>query len=226
MRRTQVVTETASVEAANAMIASAQAEISAANAAVTTAKLNLDYTEVRSPIDGRVSEKKYDVGSLVGTPGATLLTTVVQANPIYATFTLSENDFLRFNRERIGENQDLPATDAEKRRRVLFLALSDETDFAHQGYVDYTDTSIDKTTGTYLVRGRFDNPQRLIPPGAFVRIQVPLEEKASLLVSPEAVGLDQGGSYLLVVNDEDVVEMRASCWQVCTTASRLSPVAS
>ena len=208
MRRTQVATETASVEAANAMIASAQAEISAANAAVTTAKLNLDYTEVRSPIDGRVSEKKYDVGSLVGTPGATLLTTVVQANPIYATFTLSENDFLRFNRERIGENQDLPATDVEKRRRVLFLALSDETDFAHQGYVDYTDTSIDKTTGTYLVRGRFDNPQRLIPPGAFVRIQVPLEEKASLLVSPEAVGLDQGGSYLLVVNDEDVVEMR------------------
>jgi RND family efflux transporter MFP subunit len=208
MRRTQAATETASVEAAQAMIASAQAEISAAEAAVTTAKLNLDYTEVRSPINGRVSEKKFDVGSLVGIPGATLLTTVVQADPIYATFTLSENDFLRFNRERIAENRDMADTEAEKQRRVLFLALSDETDFTHQGYVDYTDTSIDQTTGTYLVRGRFDNPQRLIPPGAFVRIQVPLEEKLSLLVNPEAVGLDQGGSYLLVVNNDNEVEMR------------------
>jgi RND family efflux transporter MFP subunit len=208
MRRTQAATETASVEAAEAMIASSQAEIAAAEAAVTNAKLNLNYTEVRSPINGRTSERKFDVGSLVGTPGATLITTVVQSNPIYATFTLSENDFLRFNRERIAENRELPDANNPDEKRVLYLALSDEIEFAHRGYVDYTDTSIDKTTGTYLVRGRFENPQRLIPPGAFVRIQVPLEEKSALLVSPEAVGLDQGGSYLLVVNDEDQVDMR------------------
>jgi RND family efflux transporter MFP subunit len=208
LRRTQVATETASIEAAQAMIASARAEISAGEAEVTQAKLNLDYTEVRSPINGRISEKKFDVGSLVGTPGATLLTAVVQADPIYATFTMSENDFLRFNRERIADDRDVPTAGVEKEKRVLFLALSDETDFTHEGYCDYTDTSIDQSTGTYLVRGRFDNPQRLIPPGAFARIQVPLEKTPSLLVSQSAVGLDQGGSYVLVVNDKNVVEMR------------------
>jgi RND family efflux transporter MFP subunit len=208
VRRTQVATETAAVEAAEATIASAKAEISAGEAAVTAAQLNLDYTEVHSPIKGRVSEKKFDVGSLVGTAGATLLTTIVQADPIYATFTLSENDFLRFNRQRIAENRDVAGTEAQKQHRRLFLALSDETEFTHEGYCDYTDTSIDQSTGTYLVRGRFDNPQQLIPPGAFVRIQVPLEKKPSLLVSQSAVGLDQGGSYLLVVNEKNVVEMR------------------
>jgi len=208
LRRTQVATETAAVEAAQAMIASAQAEIAAGEAEVTKAKLNLDYTEVRSPIDGRISEKKFDVGSLVGKGTATLLATVVRSDPIYATFTLSEDDFLRFNRERIVKNRNIPRTEEEKEYRKLFLALSDERDFTHAGYCDYTDTSIDESTGTYLVRGRFDNPQRLISPGAFVRIQVPLEKKSSLLVKQSAVGLDQGGSYLLVVNDENVVEMR------------------
>ena len=100
------------------------------------------------------------------------------------------------------------AGNTDTKERKLLLALSDETQFTHEGYCDYTDTSMDQSTGTYLVRGRFDNPQKLIPPGGFVRIQVPLEKKASLFVSPSAVGLDQGGSYLLVVNDENVVEMR------------------
>ena len=208
LRRTQVMTESAAVEAAQASIASADAQIAAGEAAVTQAKLNLDYTEVRSPIDGRVSEKKFDVGSLVGTPNSTMLTTVVQADPIYATFTLSENDFLRFNRERIADNREMTNGNKTQNSRKLFLALSDESDFPHEGYCDYTDTSIDESTGTYLVRGRFDNPRRLIPPGAFVRVLVPLEEKSSLLVNESAVGLDQGGSFLLVVNDKDVVEMR------------------
>lgn len=207
LRRTQVATETAAVEASQAQIASAAAEVAAAQAEVTKATLDLDYTEVRSPIDGRIKQRSFDVGDLVGRGNNTLITTVTQANPIYAEFSLSEDDFLRFNRERIADDPE-GVKNTDNKNRKLLLALSDETEFLHPGYCDYTDTSIDQSTGTYLVRGRFDNPQKLIPPGGFVRIQVPLEEKASLLVSQSAVGLDQGGSYLLVVNDEDVVEMR------------------
>jgi RND family efflux transporter MFP subunit len=207
LRRTQVATETAAVEAAQAQIASAAAEIAAGQAEVTKAKLDLDYTEVRSPINGRIKQRSFDVGDLVGKGNATLITTVTRANPIFAEFSLSEDDFLRFNRERIAENPE-NAGNTDTNERKLLLALSDETQFLHDGYCDYTDTSIDQSTGTYLVRGRFDNPQKLIPPGGFVRIQVPLEKKASLLVSQSAVGLDQGGSYLLVVNDDNEVEMR------------------
>lgn len=208
LRRTQVMTETAAVEAAQAQIASAEAEISAGEAEVTKAQLNLAYTEVRSPIDGRVSEMKFDIGSLVGRGTDTLLTTVVRYDPIYATFTLSENDFLRFNRERIADNREIVGASDAKKVRPLFLALSDEDTFSHEGYCDYADTSIDESTGTFLVRGRFDNPSRLITPGAFVRIQVPLEKQPALLINQTAVGLDQGGSYVLVVNPDNVVEMR------------------
>jgi RND family efflux transporter MFP subunit len=207
LRRTQVATETAAVEAAQAQIASAAAEVAAAQAEVTKAKLDLDYTEVHSPIDGRIKQRSFDVGDLVGRGNATLITTVTRADPIYAEFSLSEDDFLRFNRERIAENPE-NAGNTDTKERKLLLALSDETEFLHPGYCDYTDTSIDQSTGTYLVRGRFDNPQKLIPPGGFVRIQVPLEKKASLLVSQSAVGLDQGGSYLLVVGDDNEVQMR------------------
>jgi RND family efflux transporter MFP subunit len=207
LRRTQVTTETAAIEAAQAQISSAAAEIAAAQAEVTKAKLDLDYTEVHSPIDGRIKQRSFDVGDLVGRGNATLITTVTRADPIYAEFSLSEDDFLRFNRERIADNPE-NAGNTDTQERKLLLALSDETEFLHDGYCDYTDTSIDQSTGTYLVRGRFDNPQKLIPPGGFVRIQVPLEKKASLLVSQSAVGLDQGGSYLLVVGDDNEVEMR------------------
>lgn len=209
LRRTQVMTETSAVEAAQAAIASAEAEIAAGEATVTQAKLNLDYTEVHTPIDGRVSAKNFDVGSLVGQANSSLLTTVTRYNPIYAYFSMSENDFLEFNRQRIAE--DRPAVGDETSQSETYplrLALSDETEFIHGGICDYVDTSIDESTGTFMVRGRFDNPNRLIPPGAFVRIQVPLEKKLAMLVDQAAVGLDQVGSYLLVVNDKNEVEMR------------------
>ncbi len=208
LRQTAVMTSEAAVEAAKAAIASSEAEISAGEAEVTKAELNLSYTEVHSPIDGRVGRKNFDVGSLVGTPGATLLTTVVRYNPIYAYFTVSEQDFLRFNRERIAEDRKLPSSASEQQKRTLLLGLGDEEGYPHQGRVDFADLALDESTGTYLVRGVFDNPDQLIPPGAFVRIRVPMEKKPALLVDETAIGRDQGGAYVLVVNDKNVVEMK------------------
>lgn len=207
LRRTNVMTAQAMVEASQADIESAQAEIAAGEAEVLKAQLNLDYTQVHSPIAGRASAKNFDVGSLVGRSDSSLLTTITQSDPIYAYFTLSENDFLEFNRQRIAEGR-VAGGNPGKHVYPLFLALSDEADFTHEGYCDYTDTSIDESTGTFMVRGRFDNPQALIPPGAFVRIEVPLGQKEAMLVNPTAVGRDQAGAYLMVVNDEDTIEMR------------------
>ena len=208
LRQTAVMTSQAAVEAANAAIASSEAEIAAGEAEVTKAELNLSYTEVHSPIAGRVGRKNFDVGSLVGTPGTTLLTTVVRNDPIYAYFTVSEQDFLRFNRERIAQDRKLPSSSTDQKNRPLLLGLGDEEGYPHEGIVDFADLALDESTGTYLVRGRFDNPDELIPPGAFVRIRIPMKKKPALLVAETAIGRDQGGAYLLVVNEENIVEMK------------------
>lgn len=210
-KKTAVLVARAAVQSAEAAIGSAQAEVAAGNAEVEKAQLNLNYTQVASPIDGRVGQKNFDVGSLVGRADSSLLTTVVRYDPIYANFTISELDFFQFNREHIakeGNQPDAAETRPSRERRTIHLGLGDEQGFPHKGYVDYADLAVDESTGTYLVRGRFDNPNRLIPPGAFVRIQVPLEIEQALLVSQEAVGRDQGGAYLLVVNGDNVVETR------------------
>lgn len=208
LRRTAVMTSQAAVEGANASIASSEAEIAAGEAEVTKAELELSYTEVRSPIAGRVGKKNFNVGSLVGTPGNKLLTSVVRYDPIYAYFTVSEQDYLRFNRERIAQDRKLPNSSTAGQKRPLLLGLGDEEGYPHQGIVDFADLALDESTGTFLVRGRFDNPELLIPPGAFVRIRIPMKKQPALLVSETAVGRDQGGAYLLVVNDKNVVEMK------------------
>lgn len=204
---TQVMTAAAAVESAEAAITSAQAEIQAAEAEMTKADLNLSYTEVHSPISGRIGQKNFDVGSLVGTNGATLLTTVVRYDPIYAYFSISEPDFLRFNRERIAQEGELPNSEGAVERPIQ-LGLGDEEGYPHEGVYDYGDITLDETTGTFMARGRFENKNRLIPPGAFVRIQVPLKKRKALLVDETAVCRDQLGTYLLVVNDQQVVETR------------------
>ncbi|QEG37815.1 efflux RND transporter periplasmic adaptor subunit [Bythopirellula goksoeyrii] len=208
MRRTAVMTADAAVESAQAAIASSEAEIAVADAEVTKAELNLSYTEIHSPIAGRVGQKNFDVGSLVGTPSTKLLTTVVRTDPIYAYFTVSEQDFLRFNRERIAQDRSMSSTKSGGEARSVMLGLGDEEGYPHQGIIDFADLALDESTGTFLVRARFDNPDELISPGAFVRISIPMQKKPALLVSETAVGRDQGGAYLLVVNDKNEVEMK------------------
>ncbi len=207
LRRTAVMTSQAAVEGANAAIASSEAEIAAGEAEVTKAELNLSYTEVRSPITGRVGKKNFNVGSLVGTPNTKLLTTVVRTDPIYAYFTVSEQDFLRFNRERIAQDRGMPGTNSDGKVRTVLMGLGDEEGYPHKGIIDFADLALDESTGTFLVRGRFDNPDELISPGAFVRISIPMQKQLALLISETAIGRDQGGAYLLVVNDKDTVEM-------------------
>ncbi|MCA9234044.1 MAG: efflux RND transporter periplasmic adaptor subunit, partial [Planctomycetales bacterium] len=210
LRRTAAASAKASVEAATATVASAAANIDAAQAAVDIAQLNLDFTKVTSPIDGRVGRRMIDVGNLVGATDATLLTDIIRYDPIYAYFTVSEAAYFRWMRAHPDER---PLTQRDRAQRSaepleVRLALADETDYPHVGEIEFGGLQIDETTGTYLVRGVFPNKDRIIPPGAFVRLRIPLDPVDALLIDEVAIGRDQAGAYLRVVNSEDVVETR------------------
>ena len=204
--KTAVLTARAGVEAAKAAIASAQAEIAAGEALVTQALLNLDYTKIRSPIKGRAGRRLVDVGNLVGSGESTLLTNLIQYDPIYAFFTINENDLLDFNRRHLAEGDD--ADKEVKLDRQVFVGLGDEEGYPHEGRADYADLAVDQSTGTYTIRAVVQNADRLIPPGAFIRVRVPLEEIEAVLIDERAISRDQAGAYLLVVNSEDTVERR------------------
>lgn len=207
LRRTEVASAQADFDAAEATVASAEANIAAAEAALENARLDLEFTQVTAPITGRVGERMVDVGNLVGVGEPTLLTRITRYDPIYAYFTVSESAYLRWVRM---HDDAEPLRRDEQRQQddptIVNLALADEQDFPHQGVIDYADLDIESSTGTYLVRGEFPNPRRVIAPGAFVRLQVPLDPVEALLIEETAIGHDQAGAYLRVVNEKNVVE--------------------
>jgi len=208
LRRTAVLTATAAEDAAKAAIASAMAEIAAGKAMVQQAKLDLSYTQVRSPIDGRAGRRLVDIGNLVGATDSTLLTNVVRYDPVYGFFTVSETDLLRFNRKQIDTKGSASADVEIELDQTIYLGLGDEEGYPHKGKADFADLAVDQSTGTYLIRGVFPNAKRLIPPGAFIRVQVPRGEIQALLIDERAVGRDQAGPYLLILDADNKVERR------------------
>lgn len=191
-----------------------RANIKAAEAAVRAAKLDLDYTRVASPIDGRVGKTLVDKGNLVGATDATLLTNVVTYDPIYATFNISENKLLKIQQaarqgaEANGEKAE-EEKGTSKKPRKMFLQRAIDTAYKFPGKLDFTALTVDEKTGTYQVRGVFENPGEVIIPGLFVRIRVPLGTvENALLVPQRAVAQDQQGKYLLIVNIDNKVERR------------------
>jgi RND family efflux transporter MFP subunit len=184
-----------------------KAAVLSAQAALDKARLDLGYCTIRSPISGRISRRKMDVGNLVGAGEKTLLTTIRQGSPIYAYFSINERDLLRVMK--MARQEGIPADNPDK--IVLELGLANETGFPHKGHLDYADSTVDPKTGTLELRGVFPNPgpPYIIVPGLFVRLRLPVAERENaLLVTERALGLDQGGRYLLVVNNEKKVEQR------------------
>jgi len=181
-------------------VAKADVDLAAAN--LETADLNLEWSRVTSPIDGRVSRNLVDVGNLVGATEKTLLTTVVDDSSVYAYFNVSELDLLTVRRHSMGKRN--PTTDMPEDIPV-FLALADETGYPHTGRLDFAQTQVDPSTGTIQVRGIFPNADGTLMAGMFVRVRVPVHTQEALLVPDVAVQFDQGGRYLLLVDDKNVV---------------------
>lgn len=193
----------------------AEAAIIRAQAQVERARLNLSYTQVNAPISGRVGRNLVDVGNLVGEGEPTLLTRVTQYNPAYVYFNLNERDLLRaidIFRQKVQEKGIDPAKDSDREAGVpLELGLANEEGYPHEGVLDFGDSSVDPGTGTLQLRGVFENdevPPRLLP-GLFARVRMPMRKRPdALLVTERAIGGDQSGRFVLVVDGEDTVEKR------------------
>ena len=185
------------------------AAVARAKAKLERARLDLSYTEVTAPISGRVGRSLVSVGNLVGADENTLLTTLVQYDPIWAYFSLNERQLLRLMRQAL-KRQTNPEVNQEE-QSVIHLGLADEDGYPHAGQVDYVDHGVDPSTGTLVLRGSFANPEpHAILPGMFVRIRIPIDQRqAALLVSEQALGADQRGRYVLVVNEQNSVEYRS-----------------
>jgi RND family efflux transporter MFP subunit len=185
---------------------SSQAQVLGAKANRDLAALNLGYTKVTAPFDGRIDRRLVDPGNLVGAGEVTPLAQINQIDPIYVYFTINEADLLRV----MGQTGKLPG-EAGKNKVPLDLGLGNETGYPHRGYSDFAAISVTSTTGTLLLRGVFPNPDFKILPGLYARIRGPLMglEKESWLVPEVTIGYDQLGSYVLVVGENNVVERRA-----------------
>lgn len=201
----QNVTAQNTYDQAKAKRDSDRANVENAEGNLTIAQTNLGYTSVTAPFDGVVTKHLISVGELVGATTATKLATIVQLDPIYVEFNMSEQDVLKI---RDNLKKRLTVTDISK--VPLDIGLMNEEGFPHLGFFNYVSPEIDPTTGTILVRGLFSNPNRDLVPGFFTRIQVPLglDAMASLLIPDRVIAEDQAGKYVLVVNKDDVVEQR------------------
>jgi RND family efflux transporter MFP subunit len=186
----------------------AKAALLAAQAARDTAKLDLDYTEIRAPIDGRVSRALVTTGNYVsGIPGAaSILTTIVSVDPMYVYADIDENSLLKFNT--LAQAQKLEG--ASDVKVPVELQLADEEGFPHRGYIESFDNRLDPNTGSILLRAVFDNKDDRIVPGLFARIRVPLSARhPALLVEERAIGTDQGQKYVMSLSPSNTVEYRA-----------------
>jgi membrane fusion protein, multidrug efflux system len=202
----QNVTAQNTYDQAKAKRDSARANVENQEGNLTVAQTNLGYTSVTAPFDGVVTKHLVSVGELVGNGVATKLATIVQLNPIYVEFNMSEQDVLN-----IRDNLKRRLTVEDLSKIPLEIGLMDEEGFPHQGFLNYVSPEIDPMTGTILVRGLFNNPNRDLLPGFFARIRVPtaLAATASLIIPNRVIAEDQAGKYVLVVNKDDVVDQRS-----------------
>ena len=201
----QDVTAQATLDTALAKRDATAADVLQAKANVETAAIDYTYTRVQAPFDGLVTAHQKSVGQLVGT-SPTTLATIVQIEPIYVTFNVSDQDVLRI-REGLAK-RGLTKVDINK--VPVEVALQGDTGFPHKGTLDYVSPLVDASTGTLPARGVLANADRALTPGFFVRVRVPMDAATEQLLVPEtALGSNQAGRYLLVVNAGDVVEERA-----------------
>jgi RND family efflux transporter MFP subunit len=169
------------------------------------AEINYGYTNVAAPFDGVVSAHLVSVGELVGVSSPTQLATIVSLDPIYVNFNVNEQDVLRIRAE--ARLRGLMPGDLKQ--FAVEVGLQTEDGYPHKGTLDYASPTINQSTGTLVVRGVIPNPDRTLLPGYFVRVRVPGNKPQNALLVPDtALGADQGGRYVLVVNGQNVVEQR------------------
>jgi membrane fusion protein, multidrug efflux system len=181
----------------------AEAQLQSARARVTEAEIDLKHTSILSPIDGRIGRAVVSVGNLVDASTGELAH-VVELDPMYATFNVSEKLLLEVRRQ-----QRKAAVEKDVDRVVVQLELPNGALFAHKGIIDFADNQVNRRTGAIVVRARFDNPDKLLVPGINVLIRLSSEKLEDVLVVPQAaVQEDQAGKFVLLVDKDKRVEKR------------------
>lgn len=183
---------------------SSKAGISRANAQIETARIDLGYTRITAPFDGQMTRRLVDPGNVVGPGAVTKLATIVRRDQVHVYFNINERDLLRL----MGDKPKNGKTGAPP-ELALEMALADENGFPHAGRLDYADPTVDPSTGTLLLRGIFPNTGGRLVPGLYARIRVAMGKREGTLLVPErALGQDQAGSYVIVINAQNVAEQR------------------
>ncbi len=175
-----------------------------------TATINLGFTRVMAPFDGIVTNHQVDLGNLVGASGPTTLATIVQTDPIYVNFTLSEPQILAIRRNNAKAGRSISSSNLKYLSTIpIEIGLQDEEGYPYKGNLDYASPQLDPSTGTIAVRAVFENKDDALLPGLFVRVRGPIGHlDKALLTRNDAIGTSQEGSYVLVVGADNVVERK------------------
>lgn len=191
------------IDQRRANLNSALASQQAAEANLKTAELNLEWTQVRAPLSGRLSNRRVDPGNLIagGQSGATLLTTIVASDPIYVTYDASEADYLRMSRQ----DRDLRKSGNREDGIAAEVRLADETNWQRKGKIDFVDNALNARSGTIRGRAVFANKDQFLTPGTFGRLRIFSGEADSLLVPDTAISSDQANKIVLTVGPENKV---------------------
>jgi RND family efflux transporter MFP subunit len=190
----------ATLDQRDAELGAAEANLAQARAQAREAELNLGFTQITAPFAGRVSDRRADIGNLVD--DALVLTTIVQLDPIYLNFDMSEQDFLAY--QRAAAKGELPST--RNQETIVAAHLVDEDGWPHPGTMNFVDNVVDQGSGTIRGRAVFPNPDGLITPGQFGRIRIPgSPEYDAILIPDAAIVTDQSRKMVLTVDAENVV---------------------
>jgi len=194
------------VDVTESEVLQAEAQVTYAKAGLQKAELELSFTRVKAPIDGRIGRTIVSVGNIIG-PQTEKLARIVELDPIYVNFAVAERDLIRVKQRQLKKHDE--TMDTQDIPLSITLKLPDQTDYPIAGHIDFIDNTIDPATGTVLIRAKFENPDKLLVPGLYVRTVLSREKKKSgLLVHASAVQEDQAGRFVMVVDPDKKVELR------------------
>src|SRR5215468_4893468 len=219
------VSTQANLDSARANRDTARASVLQAQANTQQAEINLSYTTVSAPFDGVVTARKVSLGELVGGSHTSELATIVQLNPIWVWFNLTEADVQRVRVQMAKNNVNVTELVGQV---PVEVGLQTEKGYPHKGVLDYASPELNQSTGTLKVRGLFENASFALLPGYYVRVRLPLRPEPALLVPAVAVGSDQGGRYVLPGHGRNVVRQRRvtlgqTFGELCVIESGLKP---
>lgn len=185
---------------------SAQAAVGMSRADLDQALMELDYTVVRSPISGNISERLVDLGTLVGAGGKSKLATIVKSDTVLVDFSMTALDYLKSKERNVNLGQKV---ENRSWQPFITITLADGTQYPYQGLVDFAEPQVDPRTGTFSVRAEMPNPQHTLLPGQFTQVRLLLDVREQAVAVPmKAVVMEKGGAYIYVARRDSTAEKR------------------